>query len=106
MAQIGEDFQTLADGLMTFAVLDVNDETDAAGVVLVAGVVESFRGGQAGHAHGHSSITAADRFPAETDFPVHEWGVGIVIILQNWKVGYYRPHDSSRNCSEGQYRRP
>ena len=45
VAQISQDFQTLADGLVAFAVLDIDDETDTAGIVLVARVVEPFGGG-------------------------------------------------------------
>jgi len=45
MAQVGENFQTLADRLVTLAVFDIDDETNTAGVVFVTRVVETLVGG-------------------------------------------------------------
>jgi hypothetical protein len=46
--EVLEDLQALLDDLVTFLALDVGDEADAAGVVLVLRVIETLRGGNRG----------------------------------------------------------
>ena len=43
MGEVAQDLQTLLDDRVAFLALDVRDEADAAGVVLVGGVVETLR---------------------------------------------------------------
>jgi hypothetical protein len=45
MGEIGEDLQTLLDDRVRRDALDVDDETDTTGVVLVDGIVEALAGG-------------------------------------------------------------
>src|SRR5262245_10504631 len=57
--QVEEHLQPFLDDPVRLAALDVDDETDAAGVVLVAGIVEGYRAGRAGRGgrHGLPVIT-------------------------------------------------
>ena len=45
MVEVLEDLQALLDDLVALLALDVGDEADAAGVVLVVRVVQTLRGG-------------------------------------------------------------
>ena len=50
MRQVDQDLQSLEDDVVRLLALDVDHETDAAGVVLVAGVVETLLRGESVHA--------------------------------------------------------
>jgi hypothetical protein len=43
MRKVAQDLQTLLDNRVAFLAPDIRDETDAAGVVLVSGVVKPLR---------------------------------------------------------------
>jgi hypothetical protein len=45
VVEVFQDFQALLDDLVAFLALDVSDEADAAGVMLVLRVVQTLRGG-------------------------------------------------------------
>jgi hypothetical protein len=48
MGEVLEHLEPLSDDRMTAAAVHVDDEADAAGVVLIGRVVKPLRGGQAG----------------------------------------------------------
>src|SRR5690606_33983155 len=55
MLEIFENFQAVLDDLVRFSVVDVRDEADATGIVLVTGVIEALRGGEPCHVPGRHS---------------------------------------------------
>jgi hypothetical protein len=55
MVEIGENLQALDQNVVGLAVLQIGDEGDAAGIVLVARVVKSLRRRQSGIDHGGGS---------------------------------------------------
>ena len=58
MVEIDQDLQPASDDVVRFPSLDVDDETDAAGIMLVAGVVEALSFWQC---HNECSAAAASR---------------------------------------------
>ena len=59
--EIREDLEPLRDDFAALLALDVGDEAEAAGVVLVARIVESLGGRGRGGVHGRSYLASAGR---------------------------------------------
>lgn len=60
MAEISKNFQALADRMVTFAILDIDDKADAAGVMFITRVIETLgRGGGDSHSWSFLEITEA-----------------------------------------------
>jgi hypothetical protein len=58
VGQVDQDLDALSDNVVGFVALDAGYETDAAGVVLVAGVIEALRGGETGDTLGFGHLVS------------------------------------------------
>ncbi len=62
--QVVQDLQTVADDVVRLPIFQIDDEADAAGVVLVARVVQALLGGEGVRGHVTSSFSGrSDRGP-------------------------------------------